>query len=82
MCDTLIERNTVCVLIIDISRRHPLELQCSLYQGQQGDVRQSVRGNDKTRFSGGQYLTAVEGNSSVYPVYPASRITSEGDRRF
>ena len=28
-----------------IGRRLPLELQCSLYQGQQGDVSQSVRGN-------------------------------------
>ena len=40
----------VCVLIKDIGRRLPLQLQCS-YQGQQGDdVRQSVRGNYKTRF--------------------------------
>ena len=36
----------LCVLIKDIGRRLPLELQCS-YQGQQGDVRQSVRGNYK-----------------------------------
>ena len=36
----------VCVLMKDIGRRLPLELQqCSLYQGQQGDVNQSVRGN-------------------------------------
>ena len=35
----------VCVLIEDIGRRLPLELlRCSLYQGQQGDVSQSVRG--------------------------------------
>ena len=33
----------LCVLIKDIGRRLPLQLQCS-YQGQQGDVRQSVRG--------------------------------------
>ena len=33
-----------------IGRRLPLELQCSLYQGQQGDVSKSVRGNYKTRF--------------------------------
>ena len=39
----------VCVLIQDIGRRLPLQLQCS-YQGQQGDVSQSVRGNYKTRF--------------------------------
>ena len=35
----------LCVLIKDIGRRLPLQPQCS-YQGQQGDVRQSVRGND------------------------------------
>ena len=40
----------VCVLVKDIGRRLPLELQCSLYQGQQGDVSQSVRGSYKTRF--------------------------------
>ena len=33
----------------DIGRRLPLQLQCS-YQGQQGDVKRSVRGNYKTRF--------------------------------
>ena len=33
----------LCVLIKDIDRRLPLQLQCS-YQGQQGDVKQSVRG--------------------------------------
>ena len=33
----------------DIGRRLPSQLQCS-YQGQQGDVSQSVRGNYKTRF--------------------------------
>ena len=31
----------LCVLIKDIGRRLPLELQCS-YQGQQGDVGRSV----------------------------------------
>ena len=39
----------VCVLNKDIGRRLPLELQCS-YQGQQGDVRQSVRENYKNLF--------------------------------
>ena len=33
----------------DIGERLPLQLQCS-YQSQQGDARQSVRGNYKTRF--------------------------------
>ena len=32
----------LCVLIKDIGRRLPLQLQCS-YQGQQGDVSHSVR---------------------------------------
>ena len=36
----------LCVLIEDIGRRLPLQLQCS-YQGQQSDVGQSVRGNYK-----------------------------------
>ena len=62
----------------DIGRRLPLEQQCSLYQGQQGDVSQSVRGNYKTRFCRGQHLTAVEGKASVYQVYPVSRTTGEG----
>ena len=39
----------LCVLIKDIGRRLPLQLQCS-YQSQQREVRQSVRGNYKTRF--------------------------------
>ena len=66
----------------DIGRRLSLELQCSLYQGQQGDVNQSVRGNFKTRFSGGQNLVAVDGNASVYQVYHVSRITGEGRAEF
>ena len=68
----------LCVLLNDLGRRLPLQLLCS-YQGQQGDVSQSVRGNYKTRFWGGQNLTAVEGNASVYQVNPVSRIT--GDER-
>ena len=39
------------VLIKNIGRRpSPLELQHSLYQGQQDDVNQFVRGNYNTRF--------------------------------
>ena len=41
LCDTAIARITGCVFIKDIGRRLPLQLQCS-YQGQQGDVSQSV----------------------------------------
>ena len=67
----------LCVLIKDIGRRLPLQLQCS-FQGQQGDFSQSVRGNYKTRSWGGQNLTAVEGNVSFYQVNPVSRITGEG----
>ena len=37
----------VCPHYKDVGRRLPLGLQCSLYQGQQGDVSQSVRGNYK-----------------------------------
>ena len=36
----------LCILNKDIGRRLPFQLQCS-YRGQQGDVRQSVRGNYK-----------------------------------
>ena len=70
-----------CVLIKDISRRLPWQLQCR-YQGQQGDGSHSVRGNYKTRFWGGQNLTAVEGNTSVYQVNSVSRITGEGRAEF
>ena len=79
MRDTPIARITGCVssFIKDVGRRLPLQLQCS-YQGQQGDVRKSVRGNYKTRFGGGQNLTAVERNASVYQVNPVSRITGKG----
>ena len=66
----------LCVLIKDIFRRLPLQLQCS-YQGQQGDLSPSVRGNYKTRFWGGQTLTAVEGNASVCQVNSVNRIIGE-----
>ena len=36
----------------------------------------------KPVFEGGQNLTAVEGNASVYQVYPVSRITDEGRAEF
>ena len=55
----------LCVLLKDIGRRLPLQLQCS-YQGQQDDFSQSVRGNYKTRFWGGQNLTAVKGNAAHF----------------
>ena len=48
--DTPIARIIVCVLIKGMGRRLPLELQCSLYQGQQGNVHPSVHGKYKTRF--------------------------------
>ena len=66
----------VVFLIKDIGRRLPSELQCS-DQVQQGGVSQPVHGNYKSRFGGRQNLTAVEGNASVYQVYPASRITGD-----
>ena len=77
VCDTPIALYELCVLIKDIGRRLPLQLQCS-YQGQQDDFRQSVRGNYKTRFWGGQNLTAVKGNVSFYQVNLVSRTTGEG----
>ena len=63
----------LCVLIKDIGQRLPLQLQCS-YQGQHDDLSQSVRGNYKSRFWGGQNLTAVKGNVSFYQVNLVSRI--------
>ena len=41
-----------------------------------------MRGNYKTRFRGGQNLTAVEGNASVYQVNLVSRKTGEGRAEF
>ena len=50
---------------MDRGRRLRLEL-CSLYQGQQGDVSQSVHGNyDESRFRGVQNLSAVECGSGA-----------------
>ena len=71
----------LCVLIRDIGRRLPLQLQCS-YQGQQGDVRQSVRGNYKACFWGGQNVTAVEENASVSQLNAVSRISGEERAEF
>ena len=56
-----------------------MELQCSLYQGQQGDASQSVRENyNNSRFGGRQNLTAVEETASIQQVYPVTCITGEG----
>ena len=60
----------LCVLIKDIGRRLPLQLQCS-YQGQQNDFSQSVRGNYKTRFWGGQYMYKAMRYSSILNYYTA-----------
>ena len=49
LCVILRSHYKLCVLIKDIGRRLPLQLQCS-YQGQQSDYSQSVRWNYKTRF--------------------------------
>ena len=49
-----------------IGRRLPLEVQCSLCQGQQGDVSQSVRGNYKTRFLRGTKPDGCLWNAPVY----------------
>ena len=49
--------------------------QCSLYQGQQGDVSQSVRGNCKKWFWGEIWQIDVEGYALVYQVYSVCRST-------
>ena len=49
----------------DIGRRLPLELQCSLHQGQQGDIGQSVRGTIKPI----DYIyPTLSGQKGVYPT--------------
>ena len=53
----------------NIGRRLPLELQCSLYKGEQGDVislcAAAIRGEHN--------VTPVERNVSVYQGYPVRR---------
>ena len=49
----------------------PLGTKVSLSRVNRGVAIQSVRANYKTRLGGGRNLTAVEGNASVYQVYPA-----------
>ena len=75
VCDTPMYYG-LCVLIKDIGRRLPLQLQCS-NPGQQGYVSQSVRGNYKTRFWGGQHLTAVKGKVGNCEVDPTSYLFYE-----
>ena len=60
VCDTPIARITGCVIIKDIGRRLTLQLQCTYQrQGQQGDVRQSVRYNIYKHTSGVQNVVVV-----------------------
>ena len=56
----------MCILIKDIGKRLPLELQCSLYQGQQGDVNQSARGNYKPGFEGDTSCISYYGSNAVW----------------
>ena len=63
---------------MDLRRRLPLEVRCSLYQRQQAHVNLSVRGSYETRFRGGRTLAAMERNASVYQVYRLNRNTGEG----
>ena len=78
MFDAPIARITGCVLIKDAGRPLPLELQCSLYQGQQGDVTVlNLCAEAMKPVFEEQNLTAVEG-MLFYHVYPVNRITGEG----
>ena len=61
----------LCVLIKDIGRRLPLQLQCS-YQGQQGYVSQSVRENNIYYFQIVQSLH-LERSLSLHTIYLATR---------
>ena len=67
VCHSPIARITLCVLTKYISRRLTLELQRSLYQGQQGDVNQSVSAETvkPVCFRGGKNLTAVRGRKCI-----------------
>ena len=65
----------LCVLIKDTGRRLPLQLQQCSYQGQLGDVRQSVRGNYKTRFWEGQNLTACT-TFGLFVFFPGAFLSS------
>ena len=73
----------VRVLVKDIGRRLPLELQCRLYQGQQGDVKQPVHGNcRRTRFWKGQNLVAVKFISLLCISLKSYNISVRGGRSF
>ena len=66
------------MLVKDIGRRSPFELwQCSLYQGQQVDVNQSVRGNYKT-----QECVRYGTYRGVPPVYTAGITGTENCGKF
>ena len=60
----------LCVLIKDVGRRPPSELQCSLYQGQQGDVSR-VYVNQRSVF-----LVVIEQKKkgSAYTLTPSNNI--------
>ena len=75
---TPIARSTGCVFITGIGQRLRSELQCGLYQGNQGEISPSVGGNSNTRSLEGQNMTALEAKSSVHQVHPASFKTSDG----
>ena len=58
----------------DISRRPPLEPQCSLYQVQQGDDSETI----KPVLRGTTSSDGCGRNASIYQVFPVCRITREG----
>ena len=82
MCDTPIARITGCVfsLRIQVGDSHcNYSVAIRVNRVMLGRL---CADNYKTRFCGGQYLTAVEGNASVYQVNPVSRITGEERAEF
>ena len=82
MYDTSIARITVCVSSLRKQVGDSPWNYSVAYHGQQGDVSQSVREKYKILFFGGQNLTVLEGNVSVYQVYSVSRITGEDRAEF
>ena len=81
MCVTPIACITGCVFSLKIRvGDSPCNYSVpGMHQGEQSYVRQSLRGNYRTCFRGGQnIMTAVVGNAPICQVYPVYGITGDG----
>ena len=77
MCDTPIARIARCVSSLTISFGDS-PCNCSLAIRVNRVMLGRLCAENKTRFRGGQNLTAVEEKASIYQVNPVSRITGQG----